>query len=311
MIGKLIEHLKRRRRLTAVAKNFVREGGLSAKPGSAAPEIDYLKTVLSEVEPLHAPAAYIATRTDAVPGGVWDLPTWRVALVGGATVTAAACGVILLMPPAATEYATIIGQTTTVELQDGSEIFLSGNSSVTVRFSRHARAITLNSGEVTFDVAHNPSRPFSVDALSAQIAAVGTEFNVSRRDGVEVDVLEGRVLVSLSERDQEPVSVSAGNRAVAILTNGAIILAPAETARIRSLQQGRLYFDSTPLAEAFEEFEAFSPLRARFTDETLAQHVVSGSFDITGVEDFILSVEQVLDVKVRRNGRVLIVSASP
>jgi len=310
MTEKLVEYLKRRRRITTIARLFAREGGLSANPESAAPEIKRLKVVLNDAKPFPAPSAYIATRADARSGGIGALSTLHIALAGGAAVTAVACGVILLTPPAATEYTTIVGQTTTVQLQDGSEIFLSGNSSATVRYSKNARTITLNSGEATFDVAHDPARPFSVDALSTQTVAVGTEFNVSRRNGVEIDVLEGRVLVSLSKDDQNPVSVSAGHRAVANLSNGAITLAPAQTARIRSLQQGRLYFDNTPLSEAFEEFEPFSPVRARFTDDSLAQRTVSGSFEITGIEDFILSVEQVLNAELRRRGQVVIVSPS-
>ncbi|WDI31836.1 FecR domain-containing protein [Hyphococcus flavus] len=310
-IENLIQRWRRRRQLAQIAKNFAHEGGLSGRNTETLPEIENLRSVLREAEPLPMPAAYVASRTDAAPRMNWSVPALRLALAGGAAATIAAFSIIVFTPPAATEYATRVGETTTVALQDGSELFLSGNTSASVRFTKNARSITLNSGEATFDVAHDPARPFSVDALNTTIVAVGTEFNVSRRDNVEVDVLEGRVLVSLAQNTSDPVSVSAGGRAIANMETGDIDLASAETERIRSLQRGRLYFDNTPLSEAFEEFEPFSPLRARITDATLANLTVSGSFDIAGIEDFILSVEQALNANVRRSGHVVVVSPSP
>lgn len=317
MMFRQIQRWKRQRRLAAIAKDFALEGGFENDTFGPPAEISRLKSILSDMDPLPAPATYIESRArsrasrGAAPLNLSFSRRRFALLTGVGAIAAAAIGAVLLIPPAAIEYATPIGQTTTIALEDGSQLFLSGNSSATVRFAQKTREITLVSGEASFKVAHDAARPFSVEARHVQIVAVGTEFYVSRRNGVEVDVLEGRVLVQAPQDDVKAVPVSAGGKAVANLETGAITLSAAETTRIRSLQQGRLYFDNTPLAEAFEEFEPFSPVRARFTDASLSQLTVSGAFEISGIEDFILSVEQLTNSKVRRNGNNITISPTP
>ena len=93
-------------------------------------------------------------------------------------------------------YLTAVGQQKTVTLSDDSRIQLNTNSQIQVDYSDGYRNIRLLQGEVHFEVAKDPSKPFRVYAGSGRVQAVGTAFNVYlNKDQVEVLVTEGRVAV--------------------------------------------------------------------------------------------------------------------
>jgi transmembrane sensor len=93
-------------------------------------------------------------------------------------------------------YGTNLGEQRTVALQDGSTIVLNSKSRVRVRLGDRQRDVDLLQGQALFRVAHNAVRPFVVHSGSASVRAVGTEFDVYRKQtGTIVTVVEGTVAV--------------------------------------------------------------------------------------------------------------------
>src|SRR5690606_25450933 len=99
-------------------------------------------------------------------------------------------------------------------------------------YYRDKRVAVLNKGEVIFDVAHDPERPFIVDSGHAQITVLGTYFAVNRLNQlVRISVDHGRVSVEahhpdgnlrfepLILSDGEVAEVEAGNRPVKVNRN--------------------------------------------------------------------------------------------
>jgi transmembrane sensor len=87
-----------------------------------------------------------------------------------------------------------------VSLPDGSSIFLNRNSRLSYNKSlgHSSRNVTLN-GEAFFDIKHDSSKPFIIDAGKARIKVLGTSFNVltnNSTNDVEVFVKTGRVMLS-------------------------------------------------------------------------------------------------------------------
>lgn len=87
-----------------------------------------------------------------------------------------------------------------VDLPDGSKVFLNRDSRLTYRshFSKDKREVSLT-GEAFFEISHDPSKPFIIDAGGANVKVVGTSFNVITRNasqGVEVFVKTGKVMLS-------------------------------------------------------------------------------------------------------------------
>ncbi|MEJ1966665.1 MAG: FecR domain-containing protein [Gammaproteobacteria bacterium] len=97
----------------------------------------------------------------------------------------------------ATEYSTEVGEQRSVRLSDGSTVQLNSRSKLRVRFDPSQRVVELIEGQALFHVAKNAARPFIVRSAQTSVRAVGTRFDVYKKQaGPVVTVIEGRVAVS-------------------------------------------------------------------------------------------------------------------
>src|SRR5579883_1020184 len=109
---------------------------------------------------------------------------------GAASLLAFMGALVALWPGHATQtHATAVGQQRDFTLADGSVVTLNTNTIVEVDLGRSARHLQLRQGEAHFQVAHDRSRPFLVQAGDALLRAVGTEFAVRLRGDQRVDVV--------------------------------------------------------------------------------------------------------------------------
>ncbi len=107
-----------------------------------------------------------------------------------------------------------LGQRMAVLLPDGSQVEL--NSGTTLHYARRfgqQRVVHLE-GEAFFDVV-NEDRPFIIHTFNAQVAVLGTRFNVrawrrSMDPGTTVTLAEGRVALAPSERPEQAVELEPG-----------------------------------------------------------------------------------------------------
>lgn len=93
-----------------------------------------------------------------------------------------------------------------LRLSDGTMVWLNSETVIVYpsEFVGEGRAVTL-SGEAFFDVAHNPSKPFTITtADQLEITVLGTRFNVSNYldvDRAQVTLVEGAL--SVADGDQK------------------------------------------------------------------------------------------------------------
>ncbi|MBO9712305.1 FecR domain-containing protein [Sphingomonas sp.] len=86
------------------------------------------------------------------------------------------------------------GQQLNVELADGTRLRLNGATSVDVTLGDKGRRVQLRQGEVYFDVAHEPKRPFTVEAGGSATQVLGTAFDLDMLGGdVRLSVYRGKV----------------------------------------------------------------------------------------------------------------------
>lgn len=101
------------------------------------------------------------------------------------------------------EYNTVstpVGGQYTVELPDGSKVWLNSASSLKfpTNFTGSERRVAL-SGEAYFEVAKNKEMPFRVNSRNAEVEVLGTHFNISAYPDEDINkttLLEGSVKVS-------------------------------------------------------------------------------------------------------------------
>jgi len=103
-------------------------------------------------------------------------------------------------------FSTDIGARRSKPLPDGSTVDLNARSRLRIEFSKSERRVELLDGQALFQVAKDKQRPFIVHSGDATVRAVGTQFDVYRKDsGTTITVLEGRVAV-YSGAEVEPAS---------------------------------------------------------------------------------------------------------
>jgi transmembrane sensor len=205
-------------------------------------------------------------------------------------------------------YTTGIGEQRIVKLDDGSTVELNTASRVRVHFSKQRRDIDLSKGQALFHVAKDPTRPFIVASNDTLIRAVGTEFDVYRRDsGTTVTVLEGQVTVlnnsvrtDAGTADATPLS--AGEQ---ITVNAPITAASRPSPRHANVStatawtQHRLICDSTPLTEVAAEFNRYNTHHLIVEDKGLSDFHVSGSFASTDPSSLLRFLEAQQGLSVR------------
>lgn len=217
-------------------------------------------------------------------------------------------------------------------LEDGSIAELRGSdSAIQARFTPGERRVLLLSGEVHFEVAKNPNRPFVVAAGRITVRAVGTAFNVQLNvANLAVVVTEGRVSVaSEPERaagaprqksEQLAPLLTAGQRASLARetpTHAPVLLkidtlTTSELDELLAWQATWLVFDRTPLADTIEAFNRHGSKHLVIEDAALRTRRLTGKFRTDNVEGFLRLLERTMDVKVeRRSEREIALVSDP
>jgi len=223
-------------------------------------------------------------------------------LAGAITLAsiAAAGGTYLAVQQITPTFATRDVEQKVVRLEDGSRVHLNVDSQVKVAFRAGERRLTLTRGEAFFDVAHDAARPFVVVVDGAQVRALGTKFDIRRRDGgVQVTLVQGSVRVSPQAGQGAPVVLQPNQQA--LLSRGAAIRTAAiDAARTTSWTTGRLVFRDTPLATAVAEVNRYSAQKVELADDGLGTQPVSGFFDVGDAESFARGVADFHDLALTR-----------
>jgi transmembrane sensor len=231
-------------------------------------------------------------------------------LIGLAAAAIAAAAYIGLVEFGPHIYRTSVGAQQIVQLEDGSLLRLNTDSKVAVRYSRRIRRLTLLRGEAFFEVAHNPARPFVVEAGPAQVRAVGTKFDV-RRDGrtTQVTLVDGQVQVSRPSH-AERWTLAPDQQ----ITVDGVAAAPQPTlaADATSWTTGRLRFRETPLATAVEEVNRYSRAKIVLDDARVQAVRVNGVFDTGDSQAFLSAVTALFDLEaVPDRGGTLLRARTP
>jgi transmembrane sensor len=176
------------------------QGAVSALLNRARARVQDAVTPLSELTSTMLPAD--AARASEQPPRAVEMrrPTlWRVWTLAATILVAIGAGAVWFHAQRGL-YTTDTAEQRTVTLEDGSRIELNARSRLRVTYSKTVRTVELYDGQALFQVAKDASRSFLVKSGEATVRAVGTQFDVYRKDDhTTVTVLEGRVAVYAPE----------------------------------------------------------------------------------------------------------------
>lgn len=238
-----------------------------------------------------------------------------------AAVLVAVVAISLLLRPLAPErYETRLAETRLITLPDGSQVTLAPASTLEVRFADAQRRVALTRGEAFFEVVHDASRPFTVEAGQSRVRVLGTKFDVNFTDqSVRVAVLQGRVEVANPGGDGAPLRATrlrAGERTE--VQFAAAAAAPAAPGPSREMsagasrpappspapspgawREGRLVYDNVRLADLVSDVNRYYAPGVTMRDPAIGGLRVTAAFKVSEIPAFISALDGVIPVTAR------------
>jgi transmembrane sensor len=252
---------------------------------------------LSRAEPTAQPRALRTMRRRFVP-----------AVAALAMLGSVAAVFVWIDRDTARSYSTGIGEQRTIQLADGSTVELNARSKVEVRLTARRRDVALIEGQALFRVAKDKQRPFVVRSREAQVRAVGTEFDVYRKQiETVVTVVEGRVETYPGSDGAAPIVISAGEQ-LTVMPHIATKPTRTDTAAATAWVQKRLIFEETPLSEVAEEFNRYNRRPLVIDDDRLAKLKISGvysSIDPASLINFLRNQNSIQVIETEDHVRVV------
>jgi transmembrane sensor len=194
-----------------------------------------------------------------------------------------------------------------VALNDGSLVDVNSNSSLKVLLLPAERRVEINEGEAHFEVAHDSSRPFIVNAGGLSVRAVGTAFTVRvTKQEVEVLVVEGKVAVSQNTaapifgKKIEPPTLVAEERLRSIRgERKTLVVEHVEAKEIKEALAWHIsitHFSNRPLSEVVALFNRRNAAKIMIADDDLATRRIGGAFAIDRPLAFVRILERDGDI---------------
>lgn len=188
-------------------------------------------------------------------------------------------------------YRTPVGAEDTVKLADGSTIHLNTDSAVEVSFKDKIRSVRLLQGEARFDVAHDASRPFVVDAGDVSFRALGTVFDVRyNSDLTELTVVQGRVGVD-GEGKRKAVVPAGSYAAISSGTVGVSRLTKPEMSKRTAWSEGMISFEGETLEQAVAELNRYRKKPIVIGSPQIAAVRIGGMVRAEDTDNFIQSLD--------------------
>ncbi len=237
----------------------------------------------------------------------------QIAAIAAALVLSIGLGVVAVDGPGVaawmageTRYATDVGERLDIVLADGTALTLNTDSRLAVRYRGDRREVRMDRGQAYFEVAHDPSRPFSVEGGGRRVTALGTRFEV-RVDphAFSTTLLEGSVVVDPLKAADDPVArrvvLEPGETLTARPGRKAVVAVHAR-ATAPAWRDGMVEFDNEPLAVVVAELNRYSRHPIRLRDQRLSALPVSGVFKVGQPEGFMEAMTALYPVRIVDRG---------
>jgi ferric-dicitrate binding protein FerR (iron transport regulator) len=188
-------------------------------------------------------------------------------------------------------------------LPDQSHVTLYRNTVVRypLVFNGSTREITMEHGEAFFKIAADKQKPFIIHTTTADIRVVGTEFNVTTREGrTEIGVQEGKVAVYNSVK-KDSVYLIKGFTGIIRQTGDSVIANTTTDSNEWGYATRRLVFHNTPLKTAIKVIEKAYPYTITVSSENINRCNVTATFDNESVEKIVNLIAEILNLTVKRD----------
>lgn len=141
-------------------------------------------------------------------------------------------------------------------LPDGTEITLSPGATLALStgFSKKDRNLEQQRGQIYYDVAKNTEMPFQLSIDDLKIIVTGTSFNVKWNKTVQLDLIEGSLVIEHKNSDYQ---LSAGQQLVFDPSKQSVVIREEIDPNAVKWTKNGLSFNSTPIEKVLKDIESF------------------------------------------------------
>jgi len=204
--------------------------------------------------------------------------------------------------PEMTEIIVPKGQRSSIVLPDGSNVQLNSDSHLKfISFQAGKRKVILD-GEGFFQVTHDHSSPFVIEARGVEIEVLGTTFNVSSypNDSVITTYLvEGKVKIT-NQKDEVVLIPSEVYRYNRTTHESSKMKVPDQ--RFSNWTKGVLTVEGETIAELSKKLERRYNVRILFGDEEVKQHRYTGTMRDDNLKLLLDALEFASSIKYIQKG---------
>ncbi|TFY91764.1 DUF4880 domain-containing protein [Pseudomonas kairouanensis] len=185
----------------------------------------------------------------------------------------------------------------TLNLPDGSTLYVNANTRLRLDFSAHQRIVHLDKGQLYIEVAADKERPLYVQAGEANVRVVGTGFDVRRsQQQLVVSVAHGQV--AFEPGGKTPVTLlGAQQRASYSYAKGTLQQQTLTAEEVADWRSGHLAFRNRELASLIDELSLYRPQAPLQVNQAVAQLKVSGNLDVNDPDALLNALPALLPVK--------------
>jgi len=201
-------------------------------------------------------------------------------------------------------------------LADGSKVWLNAASSIKFpsAFGLTERLVEIT-GEVYFEVASDPLKPFKVKSENQLIEVLGTRFNVNTyRDELasKTTLIEGKVSISkLTEQGRQDLHGSRimkpGQQATIAKNSPDIILETVDTEQSVAWKNGYFKFDKADIQTVMRQICRWYDVEAEYKGK-LSTDLFAGEIKRDEDVNKVLRILQLSNIDVQIKGRKIIIS---
>ncbi|QLF94228.1 FecR domain-containing protein [Pseudomonas sp. ABC1] len=227
----------------------------------------------------------------------------------------AACLVLaFLLPPSFwlrgwADHYVPVGERLTLTLEDGSVLRLNGGSAIDWRQDGALRTVRVYRGQVDFQVAADPGRPFVVEAGAARVRVTGTRFELSgEAQHWRLLVSEGRVIASDEQGNERETTAS---QRIDWLDGRMSVASGFDASEASAWQRGKMVFKSRRLDEVLDELARYRSGRVLLLGDDLQALRITGVFDANRPEAVLEAISHNLPVDMTRLPGLVLIRHAP
>jgi len=200
---------------------------------------------------------------------------------------------------------TVAQEKTTIDLPDGTKVWLNQKSSLQYEKQFDKRIVHLE-GEAFFDVAKMKGKPFEIYAGASKTRVLGTSFNVRAypdENKVEIAVETGKVDFSAEEDAKENVLLIKGEFATYTKSSQEVEKLTLAKLNAAAWKKGALRFDNTSLEEVIESLERYYDIDIEVDNSKIFNCILSNTrtYEKPALEELFNILEYTNGLKIERS----------